>query len=192
MAEELPTPSRAVTPASTGGKGFLTQKMAGLPTWGWLAIAGAAGVVAFLWIQRSRKATDTSGDTADSNSDTSTNAGYSSDVDQSLLAQIRDLQGQGSTTTPATTTNQLPAPASLKFTSVTRTNAIATWAPVDGAVSYNAYWQTKAGTAKNVPLAPINNHGYKLNKGDTVNLRVCGVSSDGTEGLGTTITAQVP
>lgn len=178
-------------PRVGGGGSFLSQKVAGLPTWGWLAIAGAAGVVAFLWIQRSRKATDTTG-TTDSNSTDSGSSDYSSDVNQELLAQIRDLQGAPSTSTTATTTNQLPAPTSLKFTSVTTKNAIATWAPVDGAVSYNAYWQTKTGTVKNIPLAPINNHGYSLKKGDTINLRVAAVSSDGTEGLGTTITAQIP
>ena len=71
--------------------GGLNQRIGGLPTWGWLAIAGAAGVVILLWLQHRNSA-------ASSTQDTSGTTANVPSVDQTgaletLASQIRDLQG---------------------------------------------------------------------------------------------------
>lgn len=96
---DMPPPG---APPSTGGG--LNKKLWGLPTWGWIAIAAAAGIGGFVWLQSRKKSSDDSSTDTTSDDSSVTNAGYSSDVDQGLLAQIRDLQGDTSTPTAATPT----------------------------------------------------------------------------------------
>jgi hypothetical protein len=171
--------------------GTLGKKLWGLPTWGWIAIAAAGGIAAVVYLQYRKKgaAASTASDTSTSADSTGgTNGSYDSDYDQELLATIRDLQGSTSTaTTSSTATSTLAAPTNLKFTSVTPTHAFITWSAVTGATKYHVVWQSKQGTVTNVPLAPINDHNYKLAKGDTLTVRVSAVDSNNLEGPGTTI-----
>jgi hypothetical protein len=72
------------------------KKTAGLPMWGWVALAAAGGIAALVWFQRPKAPAAATPptlavDTTDS----------SSDQNAALLAQIRDLQG--ATSTPTTT-----------------------------------------------------------------------------------------
>lgn len=84
-----------------GGGGFLSRRTAGIPGWGWVALAVAGGVVALLWLQ-SRKTAAPATTPAPAGTDTT---GIADDQYQQLLAQLRDLQGAPSTpTTPATPT----------------------------------------------------------------------------------------
>lgn len=97
MTEPMP-PKRSTPPS--GGGGAMSEKLWGLPTWGWVAIAAAGGVVMLLWLQNRKK-----GDSAPQQTLTTPSAD-SADVQdlQSQLAtieaQIRDLQGGGSTPAP--------------------------------------------------------------------------------------------
>jgi len=83
-------PSTMERRPEVGGEGF-NRKVAGLPTWGWIGIAGAAAVVLLLWLQNRGSSQQQS--TQDTTGTTS--------VDQTgaletLTAQIRDLQGANS------------------------------------------------------------------------------------------------
>lgn len=74
-------------PGSTGGSG-LTSKMAGIPMWGWAAIAAAGGIVIVMW-WRSRKPSQ-----SNANAATAYDAsGLSTEQYESLLALLRDIQG---------------------------------------------------------------------------------------------------
>jgi hypothetical protein len=138
-------------PPPSGG-GALSKKVLGLPTWGWIAVAAAAGVVGYVWLQSRKKnaASDSSGQTLDNSNGSSDPNGigaYASDTDQALLAQIRDLQGAQSTavgddgdtsTTPeATTPGQVTG---LKAVKVTTSLIWLTWNGVVGARGYDITW----------------------------------------------------
>lgn len=169
-------------PPPDGGNA-LTRKIGGLPTWGWIAIAAAGGIAIYMYLQYRKNSaasttssTDTSGTTA---------PGYTSDADQELLAQIRDLQGANSTATTAVA--GLPAPTNLKFTTLGTTGALLTWTPVSGADHYVVTWQTKVSTQDTVPIVPPAAHSYKLSRGDQVNVRVVAVDSKGVQGSPATL-----
>lgn len=83
--------------------GGLNKKMAGLPTWAWIALAAAGGIVALVWMQNRRKADDTGSSTA-SQGASGDDAVVSTEQYESLLALLRDLQGGDSTPVPGTTT----------------------------------------------------------------------------------------
>lgn len=89
-------------PPDTGGGGFLTRKMAGLPTWGWLGISASVGIVLLVWMQNRKKnavppvADTTSPQVVDS-------SGLATGQYESVLALLRDIQGQPS--------EELPGPA---------------------------------------------------------------------------------
>lgn len=77
----------------TGGTG-LSRRMGGLPAWGWIAIAAAAGIGVILWLNfRKNQAAASSATTFDANS---TDASIPTDQYEVLLSQIRDLQGDAS------------------------------------------------------------------------------------------------
>ena len=90
-------PSRPGGAPSGGMTGSLSKKMMGLPTWTWVALAAAAGVVTLVWVQSRR------GKAAGADTDTTS---YTSqeplDTDQyeSLLGLLRDIQGGDSTPLP--------------------------------------------------------------------------------------------
>src|SRR5882724_2781383 len=85
----------------TGGSGLM-KRTAGLPMWGWVALAGAAGIVALMWYQRGKAGAAAAAPTLAVDTSSGPN-----DQNAALLAQIRDLQGANSTatTTPTTYTN---------------------------------------------------------------------------------------
>lgn len=180
MADGDPT-TRPGGPPITGGGGALSKKMMGLPTWGWIAIAAAAGIGIAVYLEYRRKSTPTAAATDDGTSG-GTSDTDTSDTQQAILAQLRDLQGDTST---ATTTTTLTAPTGLKFTTLTTTHAVITWAPLTGAVSYVAEWQDRTGKATTTPFTASTGHSYKLNKGDTVEVRVSGIDSSGVRGPST-------
>jgi hypothetical protein len=87
---------------SKGGTGdFLKSKMLGLPTWAWLALAAAGGIVALVWMQNRKGAAPA----VDNTRVPDDQAMVSTEQYESLLALLRDQQGVPSTATPA------PAPA---------------------------------------------------------------------------------
>lgn len=183
-------------PNMGGGGGVLSKKLWGLPTWGWIALAAAAGIGGYVWLQSRKSKTDASSTDTDPNAqdtDSGASVGASSDLDQSLLAQIRDLQGANSTATPTTpTATTLPAVTNLKFSSgPSTTHCIVTWSPVTGAVAYNVTFQLRTGSKMNVPFAPVTDTYYKLNKGDFVNVRVQPKAADGTLGAQAVISQQI-
>lgn len=138
-------------PPDTGGGNLLTRKMAGLPTWGWVGISAAVGIVALVWLQNRKKnalpaAADASATTAPQVFDSS---GLATGQYESLLALLRDVQGQpseqlpgpagppGPTGPPGSTPTTLPAPTGVRVESGAWTDAVAVyWAPVPGASSY--------------------------------------------------------
>lgn len=79
-------------PPVTGGGA--SQRIAGLPVWGWVALAAAGGIATLLWIQ-SRKSASSSAASQPAielqGSDT-----------QALLDQLQNMQGQPSTSTTTT------------------------------------------------------------------------------------------
>lgn len=81
----------------------LMKRTAGLPMWGWVALAGAAGIVALMWFQRGKSGAAAAAPTLA----VDTSAGPN-DQNAALLAQIRDLQGANSTpaATKATTNEE--------------------------------------------------------------------------------------
>jgi len=86
-----PTLERRPQPEGEG----LSKKVAGLPTWGWIGIAAAGGVILLLWLQ-SRKS-----QAAPSTQDSSVPSTDQTGAIETLASQIRDLQGAGSQpTTP--------------------------------------------------------------------------------------------
>lgn len=147
MVDNPPMP-----PPSTGG-GALSRKVLGLPTWGWIAVAAAGGVVAYVWLQSRKKnaaSTDSGAtlDTSNGSSDPNGIGAYASDTDQALLAQIRDLQGQVSTpvdgttgTDPDSSNPVTPAKVTGLRASSVRTNQIwLTWNGAVGARGYDVTW----------------------------------------------------
>lgn len=82
-------------PPPQGGTG-LNQRIAGLPTWGWIGIAAAGGIVLLLWFQRRN--------TAAPGATTASTVASSDDQTgalETLAAQIRDLQGANSQPLPS-------------------------------------------------------------------------------------------
>lgn len=171
-------------PPNTRGGG-LNAKFLGLPTWGWIALAAAAGIGVAVWLRSRGSGSPPETQTVDPGSE-------DQDTQQAILDQLRDLHGDASVPTAATpSTPPLPAPTNLKFTSVTTKHAMATWSPVPGAVKYHATWQDRTKTGTNVPLAPVNDHFYNLNKGDTVTLQVFGIPASGQAGTPATISTTI-
>lgn len=88
MAEEQP-------PSSGGGA--LQKKVMGLPTWGWIAIAGGVTVVGYLWWKsRQNAAASAASQSTTPTTGTDSTTGLATDQYEALLAQLRDLQGQNS------------------------------------------------------------------------------------------------
>ncbi len=105
-------PSRPPTTKDSGGTG-LNAKLFGLPTWGWVALAGAGGVALLLWLQNRKNAAPAPVQTMDTS-----NAGDSQIQDlQAELAtvesQIRDVQGMPSTPGPAGPTGPAGPPGTV-------------------------------------------------------------------------------
>lgn len=104
MPDDPGRPGGTGAPPDTKGKGagsFLSSKMMGLPTWAWIALAAAGGVVALVWIQNRRGSTPPTTDTSRVPDD---QAVVSTEQYESLLALLRDIQGAPSTPTTPTTT----------------------------------------------------------------------------------------
>lgn len=172
----LPPPGAS----SKVGGGGLNTKFFGLPAWGWVAIAAAGGIGVYVWLQSRKKADST----VESGNPDSINGpaqgGYQSDVNQDLLAQIRDLQGSNSTPTDGgddtpTTPALKPAPTNLKFAVLTTKTATLTWTGVPDIVQYRVTWQKPNGTINNVPFGTMNTTGLNAKKGDTISARVVGI-----------------
>jgi hypothetical protein len=82
--------------ADTGPPTGLQHKVAGLPQWAWIGLATAAAVVGMVWWRSRSSATTTPTNTT--TPDTSGQAnGLSTEQYESLLAILRDLQGNQST-----------------------------------------------------------------------------------------------
>lgn len=85
----------------------LNSKLGPLPYWAWLGMATAAGVVGIIW-WRSRKNAGDSSQAPQSSAATSPEAsGIPTEQYESLLALLRDIQGQASTPIPG---NPTPTP----------------------------------------------------------------------------------
>jgi len=142
-------------PDTGGGSNLLTRKIAGLPTWGWVGVSAAVGIVMLVWLQNRKKAaappatTDTTG-----NQSVVDSSGLATGQYESLLALLRDIQGQpserlpGTPDTPGTT---LVAPTGVHTVNdrVWQNFLELHWDPVPGAVSYVV---RGAGDDRNVPL----------------------------------------
>lgn len=82
----------------TGTSNPLRQKLMGLPVWGWLVVFTALGVVGVVWMEHRKKPADTSTDTTGQGASfDATDTGLATDQYETLLAQVRDLQGELST-----------------------------------------------------------------------------------------------
>lgn len=82
-----------------GGESFFTRKVAGLPTWGWLGITAASGIVLLLWWQNRKKnaaVAASAADTSTTSPQVVDSSGIATGQYESLLALLRDLQGQPS------------------------------------------------------------------------------------------------
>lgn len=98
------------SPPQTGGGGF-RQKIMGIPAWGWLAIAAVGGAAILLWRRGGTPAQENAVPAgfvppADSQSPEVTNEEF-----QTLLAQIRDIQGKLSEAAEQPTPTPTPTPA---------------------------------------------------------------------------------
>lgn len=87
-----------------GGTGTPRKKVLGLPTWAWPVIIGAGGLVGFyLWKRRKASAASTAtaaNTTATGSSQTNDQpSGLATDQYESILALLRDMQGQESNET---------------------------------------------------------------------------------------------
>lgn len=103
MADPLPT-GRPERPPGGAGTG-LQSKMMGLPVWAWVALAAAGGITFFIWRQKKSSAdTITPQPVVDSESLVST------EQYESLLALLRDLQGQGAGEEGDTPPTTVPTP----------------------------------------------------------------------------------
>lgn len=120
------------------GGGGLNAKLWGLPTWGWIAIAAAGGIGLFVWLQ-SRKKNSTSDTSNPSNDQQGGSGQYDSDEVQSLLAQIRDYQGQLSTPDPATPAAP-SAVTNLRAAGVYKNHINLVWDAVPKARGYDITW----------------------------------------------------
>src|SRR5258708_10264259 len=91
-----PTPPIQTPPKQGGGSGF-TKKMAGIPMWGWAAIAAAGTIVLVMWYKNKKSsATAPTLDTSTLNQA----GGIDTQQYETLLAQIRALQGESDTVKP--------------------------------------------------------------------------------------------
>lgn len=170
-------------PTREGGiGGDLNKKIAGLPTWGWIALATAAGIAVAVYLQYRKKPAESTTTTQPSDGTDSINAQYASDINQQLLATIRDLQGDPSAPPTTTPTSTLAAPQNVKFTLVTRSSATVTWSPVEGADGYRVYTQNKHGVGGPFrPFGPMFTYsGYTSVKGDTLSVKVAAVKGSET------------
>src|SRR5258708_7498312 len=97
MAEPLirETPPKTGGPTQSGGSG-ISQKMMGLPAWAWVAIAAAGGAIFFVWRSRSKTNADAATSTTQTPVD-STAQGLDVEQYESILALLRDIQGNVST-----------------------------------------------------------------------------------------------
>jgi len=128
---------------TASGGNFLTKKMFGLPTWGWVGIAAAAGVVGFTWWKSHKAATAAATTTPTTTADTSLNQGLATEQYESILALLRDIQGQNSTSTN-TPDPSVPVPTGL--VAVPKSKEIdLTWDTVPGAIGYQFNVSSDAG-----------------------------------------------
>lgn len=93
MAEDMPP-----NPSAGGG---LNTKLGPLPYWGWLGLVAAGAVVGMVWWRSRKSATATDAQTGAAQQLTSGSTdGLQTEQYESLLALLRDLQGQPSTADP--------------------------------------------------------------------------------------------
>lgn len=81
---------------ATSGGGF-SRKVMGLPMWAWPAIAGGAAVIYILWRRHSKSAAAASTAATATQQQPLTNdqpSGLATDQYESILALLRDIQGQ--------------------------------------------------------------------------------------------------
>lgn len=106
MADPIarPDPARETRPGGAGGNA-MTAKMMGLPTWAWLALAAAGAIAVVVWRQSRNKAADTSTTDTPDNVDAQ---GLGQEQYESILALLRDIQGNMSTEPGDTTTDPGP------------------------------------------------------------------------------------
>lgn len=133
-------------PGADGGGNVLTRKVAGLPTWGWVGIAIVGGVIGLLWF-RGRK-TATTPDASTATPSIVDSSGIATGQYESLLALLRDIQGQPSETLPGPAGPQGPAgppgpsaplsaPTNVRTTGAIWPNFLEVhWDAVPGAASY--------------------------------------------------------
>lgn len=105
MAEGGPGLDR---PPASGSAGW-QSKIGPLPAYAWVLVAAAGGVAFLLWTRRG--GSDGGSNTAGFVAPSSEEEGLSDEQYQTLLSQLRDLQGEDSvpvtTTPPATTTGKI-------------------------------------------------------------------------------------
>lgn len=86
------------TPPDTGSG--LNTKLGPLPYWGWIAISAAAGIVGILWWRNRKGGQDAQAQTQPSAGPQIESDGMATGQYESLLALLRDIQGQPSTPLP--------------------------------------------------------------------------------------------
>jgi hypothetical protein len=134
-----------------GGGGFFQRRSMGIPNWGWI-IGGVAGGLLLLWWFRHGKQPASEGGTGGTGT-TTNQTPYSMDIvgaQSSVLAQLRDLQGQASTPGPAGPAGE-QGPAGPAGPAGTPTPAATPTAPVPSGPDLSPKGQTvSVGTNANI------------------------------------------
>jgi hypothetical protein len=117
--------------ADTGPPTGLQHKVGGLPQWAWIGLATAAAVVGMVWWKSRSTAASTTSTTPTTTADTSGQAtGLSTEQYESLLALLRDIQGNQSTpvnTTPTPTPTPTPTAPTDVYSSVMKGWGVNQW-----------------------------------------------------------------
>lgn len=105
----MTAPVRPERPSTEDGGGGLSTKIGPLPTWAWLAITAAGGVVVLLWLQSRKNAASSTTDTSGTVSPSTADVANLQDQLATVGSQIRDLQGgQSQPNTGASPYQNLP------------------------------------------------------------------------------------
>lgn len=80
--------------------GTFSRRVGGLPVWGWVAIAVAGGVVIFMWLQHKNNSSSGAASAQTATNMTGADNGLATDQYESLLALLRDVQGEASVHVP--------------------------------------------------------------------------------------------
>lgn len=80
--------------AEEQGDPGIGQREAGLPRWGWIGLAAAAGAVGLVWYQSHKASAATATQTTPT--DTTTGQGLDTGQYETILSTLRDIQGNSS------------------------------------------------------------------------------------------------